>query len=257
MDAGFLEIILLVILIPIVVIALLFVVIGAFRISACSDLPKVMYDIDFDSINTGDILGVGYTHPFGWFVKAWSGSTWSHTGIAWRDPDDGQLYVLEAATYSKTYQGVMKIPIVNWIRFNRKSHIGISKLRGKTLDPIVLINAFEKRSKYLKLEPYNLSWYRLLYKTPYYDQKRESYTCYEIVITILQDVGVIRKKYTCSSYFPCDIMEGRIDLSKDYTLDPPRLLNVEHHTKLRQAEDHSKNKAGGCINMILSSWSHD
>jgi hypothetical protein len=256
MDAQLIENIMLCILVPIIIISLILLLIGSARIACCNDLPLITEELDFSNLRTGDILGVGYTHPFGWFVKAWSGSTWSHTGIVWEDPNTGELFVLEAAMYTKEYSGVVKIPLVNWVRFNRKSYIGVTRLRGKKVDPMALLRAFEARQKLVKLEGYNWRWHRLLYTTPFHEETRTRYTCYEIVINTLQDVGVIKKHCTSSSYFPYHIMRGCVPLCKGYILEPVVLLDTTHHTELRQAEDKSKSRKGACMAM-LTSWSSD
>lgn len=256
MNLESLERILIYILLPIVFIILIMIVVAAFRVACCNDLPKKMEDLDLTKLKTGDIIGVGYTHPFGWFVKAWSGSVWSHTGIIWEDPITNEIYVLEAAMYTGKYRGVIKIPLVNWIRFNRKSHIGVARLKGKTVDPNELLKAFEKRQSKVKLESYNWRWHRLLYTTPFYEETRTKYTCYEIVVNTLQDVGVIRKIHTSSSYFPYRIMSGDIPLSNGYIIEPAILLDVKEHTRLRQIEDKSYNNRGSCMK-FLTSWSSD
>jgi hypothetical protein len=244
------------ILVPILIIVLLLIVIIAARVAFTDDRPQKIEEVDFNTLNTGDILGVGYTHPFGWFVTAWSGSVWSHTGIVWKDPESGEIFVLEAAMYHGQYRGVFKIPLVLWLRINRKFHLGVTRLKGKPVDPVQLLEAFEKRKAYVKLESYNWRWYRLLYKQRYFEDNRKSYTCYEIVVTVLQDIGVIKKKYACSSYFPCDIMTGRISMEEGYHLEPPVMLDVKKHTMLREAEERNRNKGmfgGTCF----TSWSSD
>lgn len=256
MDINSFEKILLYVLLPIVLISLILIVVASFRIACCNDLPKITEDLDLTKLKTGDIIGVGYTHPFGWFVKAWSGSTWSHTGIIWEDPITNEMFVLEAATYSKEYSGVIKIPIVNWIRFNRKSHIGVARLKGRTVDPNHLIIAFENRQRIVELESYNWRWHRLLYTTPFYEETRTKYTCYEIVINTLQDVGVIKKLHTSSSYFPYRIMSGDVPMTNGYVIEPAILLDVSEHTRLRQMEEPSFNRGGSCMK-FLTSWSSD
>jgi hypothetical protein len=242
MDYPLLEQILLWILIPILVIIFLLLLLAVARIAVSCDKPKITKDLDFGSLKTGDILGVGYTHPFGWFVTAWSCSVWSHTGIVWVDPNNSEIYVLEAAMYHGIFKGVIKIPLPIWVRINRNYNIGVVHVRGKTVDPGALMDAFEARKKYVRLESYNWKWYRLLFKTPYYEEIRSKYTCYELVTTILQDVGVIAKKYTCSSYFPRQIMNGDVELCEGYIFEPPYMLDVTKHTRLRQAEDYSHYK---------------
>lgn len=250
------EIVLFWFLFIIVIISLLIFLIASFRATARNDLPKTTEDININTLRTGDVLGVGYTHPFGWFVKAWSGSMWSHTGIVWKDPQDNQIYVLEAAMYHDPYKGVFRIPILDWLRINRKSYIGLARLKGKSLDPVALIQAFEERKKHVELEGYNWRWYRLLFRTPYHEETRKRYTCYEIVVIILQDVGVVRKLYTCSSYWPYHVMKGQIHTTKGYSYDDAVLLNVENVMDLRRAEEKMRSSKGRCSRMF-GSWSYD
>lgn len=244
------------ILFTVVIVSLLVFLFAAFRVTASSDLPKITEDININTLRTGDVLGVGYTHPFGWFVKAWSGSVWSHTGIVWKDPESNQVYVLEAAMYHDPYKGVFKIPILDWIRINRKSHIGLARLKGKSVDAGKLIQAFEERKKHVELEGYNWRWYRLLFKTRYYEETRKRYTCYEIVVILLQDVGVVRKLYTCSSYWPYHVMTGEIHTAKGYKYENAVLLNVDNVMELRRAEEKMNSKKGSC-NRCFGSWSYD
>lgn len=257
MDVPLAEKILFWILFPIVIIILLIIMLAAARIAFCKDLPKRTYDMDLSKLRTGDILGVGYTHPFGWFVKAWFNSTWNHTGIVWVDPEDAQIYVLEAAMYHGEYKGVIKIPIVQWIRCNRKYYVGIAKLRGKKVDPTELMEAFKKRQEEVQLESYNWRWYRLLLTSPYKEEKRSNYTCYEITISVLQDIGVVEKKYACSSYSPKEIMKGKIHLTEGYKLKSVKLLDVSHSTCLRQCEDGSNSTNKGGCSRCSGSWSYD
>jgi hypothetical protein len=255
MDTLLLEQILFWILVPIIVIILIIVLIAMIRMAFVSDKPKITQELDINSLRTGDILGVGYTHPFGWFVTAWSCSIWSHTGIVWIDPDNGEIFVLEAAIYHGIFQGVIKIPLVTWLRINRNFNLGIARLRGKTVDPTALIQAFESRKKYVQLESYNWRWYRLLRTSPYFEDDRKEYTCYELVTTLLQDVGVIVKKKACSSYFPKQIMKGEVELCKDYILEPAVMLDVTKHTQLREAEDTAlKKKRRNILQRMFTSW---
>ena len=229
---------------------------ASFRVTTPHDLPKITEDIDIHTLRTGDVLGVGYTHPFGWFVKAWSGSVWSHTGIVWKNPEDGQVYVLEAAMYHEPYRGVFKIPILDWIRINRKSYIGLARLKGPPIDPVKLIQVFEERKKHVELEGYNWRWYRLLFKTPFYEETRKRYTCYEIVVVLLQDIGVIKKLYTCSSYWPWHVMTGNIHTTKGYKFESAVLLDVDKLMDLRRAEQKIGNSKGRCAR-YCGSWSYD
>lgn len=185
---------------------------------ACDGTEKEVATDEYE-IKTGDILGVGYTHAFGWFVTAWSASIWSHTGIAWRDPQTGELFVLEAAMYGKKYRDVFRIPFRQWLRINRKHHLCHLRLRGNTDRGLVdkLDREFKKYEEGVKLDSFNPGWYRFLRTTPYREEElREKYVCYEITIAVLQAVGIFKKKSSCSSYFAGHIINRNIPTEHPY-----------------------------------------
>lgn len=47
-----------------------------------------------NQIKSGDLLAWRGRGPVGWIVRHWTGSAWSHVGVAWRFR--GRLFVLEA-----------------------------------------------------------------------------------------------------------------------------------------------------------------
>ncbi len=225
---------------------LIIIVMAAARVASANDYPIITEDFDPYKLKTGDILGVGYKHAFGWFVSGWSASVWSHCGIVYIDPSDKQIYVLEAAMYNEPYKGVFKIPISIWLKVNKNHHLGLSRIEGKPVDPGKLINAFTARKKYVELDSYNWRWYRLLFKKPYFEETRTKYTCYELVISVLQDVGVMTKEYACSSYFPTNIMEGELEFEEGYSLAPPIGLDISEYNEIREVEEY-KNRNNGCF----------
>jgi len=239
-----------IIAVVIIIIFLIILLLTAGRVAGANDIPIITEDLDPYTLKTGDILGVGYKHPFGWFVSGWTGSVWSHCGIVWIDPTNSEIFVLEAAIYEKPYKGVFKIPLSTWIRINKNHYLGLSRIKGKPVDPVALINAFEERKKYVELDSYNWRWYRLLYKQPYFEETRTKYTCYELVVSVLQDTGVMTKEYACSSYFPTNIMEGEIQLTEGYYLDPPITINVSQYNQLRELEENKNKKGKGCLGSV-------
>jgi hypothetical protein len=233
--------------IAIIVIFCLLIFIASARVAGSNDIPIETEEIDIDSLKTGDILGVCYNHAFGWFVSSWFHSSWAHCSVIWKDESNGQIYVLEGGNYDKEFRNVVKMPISTWIKFNRNSHIGLARI-NKEIDSKKLIETFNLHAKYMKLDSFNYKWYRLLYKQDYFKQERDKFTCYEMLITILQDVEVVQKKYACSSYSPSNIMEGELDFCEGYYLEPPVCLDVSKYNNLRLSEDdnYNSNKRGCC-----------
>lgn len=202
------------VLIGIILIYLVIALIIIAQVNVARDYPKKTMFADEQAINSGDILGVGYHHVFGYFITGWSGSIWSHTGIAWKSKE-GQLYVLEAANYGKKYNGIIRIPFAVWMRINRKSQICILKHSGKPFPAAELSSTFDQHAK-CSLDHYNFGWYRFLCSLPYSGEKKDSYTCYELTVRVLQQIGVVKQDRACSSYFPREIMAGCMNMCSDH-----------------------------------------
>lgn len=206
--------------------------VASFRVLAVDDYPEHSEKIDLSSIKTGDIIGASYQNGLGKFIGFFFNTMWSHVGIAWRDPKTNELFILEAANYHLPYRGVFKIPIENWVRFNRKNIIGVTRLKTPgdiEIDPHVLEENFNK-IKNVELESFNYTWWRLLFKAPYdEDYVQNHYTCYEIAIRTLQHTGIVKKLYRWSSYTPGEIMQGIIDLEDGYRYSQPVVLHVNEY----------------------------
>ena len=196
----------------IIIISVIFIIAAFYNITSVDDKPKKGEYLELDSVKTGDIIAVSYRAINGYIISAWSASTWSHTGLIWRDPETDIPYVLEACSYrSLNMKGVIKIPLYKWLILNRKNMKGIVRYKGTDIDPYRMIDEFNKFSD-CKLEGFNQTWKRFLVTRELKDDdfrangEYTSYTCFEITIIVLQKLDVMDKKYTASSYFPDHIM---------------------------------------------------
>lgn len=213
--------------IEIVIIYLVLLIIVAAQVCLTSDLPAKEKVADPEDIQTGDILGVSYRHPLGWFITAWSSSYWHHTGVAWRNPLTNQLFVLEAARYKEPYSGVFRIPFDQWLHINRRTYICHLRLNHTSTDLAQRIDSEYVKLERINLDTLNWQWYRFLIRQPYVEEKlNRHYTCYEITIMLLQRLGIVKKEYTCGSYFASDIIWRHLPMEKGYVYEDPVLLKV-------------------------------
>lgn len=173
--------------------------------------PKETEIIEISSLRTGDIVGVAYYNFAGGMVAGLTKSIWTHTGVIWVNPNTLEPYVLEAANYRNTiYKNIFMIPFSTWYALNKRSLIGLKRYVGPEIDGNKMLQVFNKY-KGIKLEGFNLRWARFLTKHKYdKNYKRNSYTCFEVTIQILQDIGIYRKDYQSCSFFPRNIMESTI-----------------------------------------------
>lgn len=212
------------ILLVILIIVLIFIFVGSRRLYLADDLPLVGSAVDPFNISNGDILTVGYQNAFGRFVTACTGSLWTHTGVAWRSPETGELFIFEQARYDDKYTGVYRIPFDLWLRINRKHHICHLKLQGAPLDPY-LMDKICKDMETIKTTM-NADFGKYFITTPYIDDPaKKNYTCYEVTTLLLQRLGVVQKKLSCGAYFPGRIVSGGMHMEPGYSYDPPVLLS--------------------------------
>jgi hypothetical protein len=222
------------VIIEMIIIFLVLLLILATKILLVKDYPLTTSKLDYDSFKTGDIIGVSYTNPFGWFVTGWSNSIWSHIGVVWRDPNTNYPYVLEAANYGKNYDGLITVPLNEWFRINKRNIIGYMSINISP-DSEKMMTHFESLKKY-GLDTYNINWIRLIQKQLYDSDKfdkpncidnKTRYVCYELSIMMLQNVGVVEKKLMPSSYFPRDIMYGKLPLINNYQYSSTVLIDTQ------------------------------
>jgi hypothetical protein len=80
----------------------------------------------------------------------------------------------------------------------------------------------------VKLEQFTLNWWRLLCINKYESSNNQTqYACYELIVRILQDVGIVKKKLSPSSYFPDDLVFGRLDMETGYHYGSPIYFDAD------------------------------
>ena len=136
--------------------------------------------------------------------------------MVYKSPDN-ELYVMETANYPDI-KGVLFLPIAEWYRYNKNCEIAVKKLhKPKHFDDTKVINSFEKLVD-KKLDTFGTSWLRLLTKKKYATlEDKQNITCYELVIHILQEIDVVKKEQSPSSYFPKNIVDNSLPLHKHFS----------------------------------------
>jgi hypothetical protein len=188
-----------------------------------SDYPETkIIDLNQDTLKTGDIVIVGYNNVFGKIVKSLTSSVWTHSGVLWRDPKTNFLYVIELCVYKKLkIKGIAKVPFDIWIELNKKHNLGLLKYSGSIEVCSNKMDEIFKKYENIELDKFNYKWYRFLYTQNYKQEKeRNIYTCFEFTIKLLQEVGVYKKNYLCSSYFPGDIGNNNIKTNLNFYYQP-------------------------------------
>ncbi len=196
------------------ILLIIVIVLALIRVGVASK-ETVEKSISSSVLGTGDLLFVNYKNTLGTFMKAWSLSKWTHVAIIYKAPDE-ELYVMETANYPDI-KGVLFLPIAEWYRYNKHCEIAVKKLhKPKHFDDTKILQAFEKLVD-KKLDTFGTSWFRLLTSKNYASlDDRENITCYELVIHLLQEINVVKKEKSPSSYFPKNIVDNSLPLHKHF-----------------------------------------
>lgn len=201
-----------------------FIIFIVFRLSKedIEPIPKTI-PVFTSELNSGDLVFVSYRNSLGKFMKVWSGSKWTHVGIAYRD-SEGNLYMMETSNYDAPYRGVILIPFSEWYKYNRNQEISVKKVNG--IDSTELLESFSRlHSK--KLDTFGLSWFRLISKKPFENlQDKENITCFELAAYLLQECNVIKKDLSPSSYFPIDLIKENFTINKGYSFDSLKRFRI-------------------------------
>lgn len=181
---------------------------------------------EFSFLDTGDIVGVSYSNMFGYFINTFTLSSWSHTGVIWKSPDN-KLYVLEGASYDEPYDGIFKIPLKKWLYINRHSKLcylkytGINKISSELME-----QKFNDIIAKHQLDSINLSSLKFFNRNKYSDNIQTNLTCIEITVKLLQDMNIVQKKYQCSSYFPGNIINRNLEMCEGCKYDDAKLIEI-------------------------------
>jgi hypothetical protein len=201
-----------------------FIIFIVFRLSKDDIEPNSKSNTVFTSeLNSGDLVFVSYRNSLGKFMKVWSGSKWTHVGIAYRDSDN-KLYIMETSNYDEPYRGVILMPISEWNQYNRNQEISVKKINEINSEDLLknFTKIYDKN-----LDTFGLSWFRLISKRPFENlQDKENITCFELVAYLLQECNVIKKDLSPSSFFPIDMIKENFTINKEYNFDKLKRLKL-------------------------------
>lgn len=212
-----------------------------FRIFTAKDNSKDLttFKLNLDELDTGDLLFVSYTNTFGYFMRGWTNSVWTHTAMIMRDKED--LYVIETADYTNIQKkkksgsdfykkGILVIPFEIWKSFNSKNKISISKLQTPSnFDRRRFVLEFWKIQNE-KLDQFDgglgVIW-KVLWKKRFdenEEKKKQNIACFELIVKIFQNTGVAKKIYSPSSYYTSDLIERKLELNEGFKFELAKVL---------------------------------
>lgn len=175
---------------------------------------------------TGDIVTVAYGSTRAKIIKVFTASMWAHSGVIIKI--DNKPYVLEAARYSRTENGVMVTPLEQWLTHNEPYIVGWRPYVGEGLNT-TKINEFMASHKGTGVDMFVVSWLKSMFRRRYVkkDHIKRKYFCSELVSHFLQEIGVMREKYKPSSYKPWELLYGDLPLKRGHEYGKPSVVEAD------------------------------
>lgn len=199
-----------------------------------SDDLDTIRDTEIESRGqTFDLIAVAYKSLSCGFVKIFTKSRWSHVCLLYRNPKSNQLYIIECMRTHKCPDEIQIINFDHWMAHNKsfeKLYLPFQGLKKNTVDTTLAANAsnfnyqracramtqmasalFERK---IKTNMRLTDWISTLKNIPYPINKEDqrwnmndySAFCTEFVILLLQQAGLVQKKWDPSCYSPVRIM---------------------------------------------------
>lgn len=207
----------------VILIILILTLLSFIRYIFVSDIPKTTIPLSIleSQINTGDLIAVSYPTKFGILIRVFKGSAWSHIGMIYRK--NNEIFVIEATAYYKE-RGVLIVPFEKWLKRNQGNDLVWIKRIGPEITQVEnVINKVKNANP--NLNP--ISWLKTMIKCPYKSESHNQFFCSELVAYLLQELDIMKKYNTPSSYSPNDLIFSKIPLQKDHIfLAPVRFIKI-------------------------------
>ena len=138
--------------------------------------------------------------------------------------EEGKIYVIEMARFSRNERGLILKPIEQWISWNDDSMIGYRSYDGDNEFPIEEMEYMLEESEDFEEDLLVTSWLKTMINRRYYEQDKDYYYCSEFIIHMMQEIGVLKKKIMPCSFQPWQLLYSKMDLHSGYNYASPILF---------------------------------
>lgn len=191
-------------------------------------------NLHYDEIDTGDVILLSYSNMQSIFNQGITCMKFIHAALV--SKEGSNLYVFEFSNYFNKKIGFLKLPFSEWLKYNKNSLMLINKLNIK--------NDNEEKRKKLSLDinnfrnnnmtesDFDFGEYLGRYLFPQnkykdFDNTRTDYACYELILNILKEIGVIENIGPTESYVTDDLIGmKKFELNSNYDYDEYFLADI-------------------------------
>lgn len=179
-------------------------------------------DTAIPTFRTGDIIGVRYRGE-GQLTKSMSGSHWNHVGMIFLDSNCGggghtdprckgieTVHVVEITGWNKGPLEPTVSSLGQWLNRYRRHDLAVSRYQGPEI-PTSAVREALVRHKGKRGSVKTISWIPCLMKRSWYEREANNYICSELVMLLLQDLGVAKKVYLADGYRPSEILFNKFE----------------------------------------------
>lgn len=180
---------------------LIIVILIFIRITLYNETKNInSFDSKILELDNGDLIFASYNNVLGKIVKVWSGSKWTHVGMIFKNPDNGNLSVLEVAEYNNPNfeKGVIEVPLNSWLKMNKDFEIGYRKMNIKTTS-YELYDLFEKyqgnKLYKISVNPNKIKGFIFPSLRTKDIKDLTDLSCVDFTVLMLKDLKLIKRSY--------------------------------------------------------------
>lgn len=209
------------------------------RLTYVTDDSVTKQNIDRSKLKSGDIISVSYRSRLASIIKFFTGSLWTHSALVLKVGDDVNVVEVLRMHCDKTdtdKNGVIIRSLDEFLEYNESKIVAIRQYQGTNF-PVARVMKIVELSNKVEVDLNLVNWLKTLVKRDFkHPLKRKilpphasivdtneqevklkkRYYCSEYIAFILQESGVIKKRFIPDGYKPWELLYGRIDFNKEH-----------------------------------------
>lgn len=184
---------------------------------------------------TGDLLVVAYGSKRAKLVKVFTGSMWTHCSILLVEKDK-PIRVMEVAHYGEDRTGLVLTDIDEWFARHKYCILGYRPYHGSLLTKNK-IDTYIDENMGIQADMNVVSWLKSMCKFSYQTTKKHRYYCSEFIVSFLQTMKIMKKKYDAAGYKPWELLYGNLPLREKGAYNISYLIKKYEHEYNSEEDD--------------------
>jgi len=159
--------------------------------------------LNLESLNSGDLFLVTYESFLGKIFQTLGNLKFIHPAMVLKK--DNETYILEFSRYSEDLNGLILVPIRDWLKFNKRGKKYLNLLNLKKDYSNDIFNYYLKNKESFSKK--NGNFINFLFPEVKDIKEKEKISCCEIILDIYYSLNILEKNIKIEKVYPEDFID--------------------------------------------------